>query len=507
MKTQIMKKINLLLKWCFFFLTGTFCFILNVELACAQGNSPIENSMLNQLIIESNSRSHRVSSTDSNFDGNGDSKQILPGETLVLADLDGPGIINHIWNTSASLFPYSSRALVLRIYWDNSAKPSVEVPLGDFFGVGHGAKVDFQSLPVGVSSYGRSETCFWKMPFKKHAKITLTNELSGFGPVYFYYYVDWEKVESLPENVLYFHARYKQQNKAKSGDFVILNTSGSGNFVGTVYSVLQVANGWFGEGDDRFYIDGEQSPSIQGTGTEDYFGDAWGFREFESPFHGVALYEGPLAGDRVSAYRWHIADPIHFKKSIKFTIEHKGSIVDNQGEQHSGSNERADWVSSVAFWYQTPIAFSDSEIPSVNDRLPPYQIELASNLKRKATPDKVSMEKVGIVFEPETPDGEIELEFEVKQSGSYKISAVLVDNLFGSRYQPFVDESPAGPELDMLSKGGDWREYVFGVFKLEQGKHQFKLQGKGASPGKSSLLAEKFTIGISSLILLRLEDL
>ncbi len=486
---------------------GILCFLTQTGTLTAQINPPINNSLLDQLTISSNGQSKRSSSTDSNFNGNGDSREILPGETIVLADLEGPGIIKHIWNTSASLYPFSARALVLRIYWDNSEEPSVEVPLGDFFGIGHGAKKDFQSLPVSVSSHGRAQTCFWSMPFKKHAKITLSNDLTGYGPVYFYYYIDWEKVDSLPEDVLYFHARYRQQHPAKPGDHVILNTVGRGNYVGTVYSALQVKNGWFGEGDDRFFIDGEKIPSIQGTGTEDYFGDAWGFREFAGPFQGVSLYEGPIAGDRVTAYRWHIPDPIRFKKSLKFTIEHRGSVVDNQGNKISSSGERADWISSVAFWYQTPIVFSDSDIPPVAERIPPYQVLLASSLKMKATPDKVKKEISGIHFAPETPYGEIEFEFDVKESGTYKLSAILVDDIFGGRYQPLIDNKPAGPILDMVSKGGNWTEYGFGLFKLDQGKHKFKLQGKGASPNMRPFLPEKFSVGISSIILLRLEDL
>lgn len=472
-----------------------------------QNNSTINYSLSDQLTFWSNRRTQRASSTDSNMSGNGDSKEIQPGETLVLADLEGPGIINHIWNTSASLNPFSARALVLRIYWDNNEKPSVEVPLGDFFGVGLGAKKDFQSLPVSVSSYGRSGSCFWKMPFKKHAKITLSNDLPGYGQAYFYYNLDWEKVDALPKDVLYFHARYNQQSPAKPGDHEILNTTGKGNFIGTVYSVLQTKNGWFGEGDDRFYIDGEKIPSIQGTGTEDYFGDAWGFREFSGSYHGVTLYEGPLAGDRVSAYRWHIQDPIRFSKSLKFSIEHRGSVIDNNGNKLSGSDERADWVSSVAFWYQTPIVFSDHIMPPAKERIPPYQIKLATNLKMKATPDKTTKEKAGIHFAPGTPDGKIELEFDLKESGRYKISAILVDDLFGSLYQPFIDNQKAGPALDMSSKGEDWREYDFGYFELNQGKHTFLLEGKGASESRHLALPEKYAVGISSLILLRLEDL
>ena len=491
----------------FLLIVATFCFLANPDYLPAQNKFPDGNSRFDQLTIPSKAKSKRASSTDPNFDGNGDSREIQPGETLVIADLDGPGIINHLWNTSASLNPYSARALVLRIYWDGAEKPSVEVPLGDFFGVGHGAQKDFQSLPVSVSSYGRSRSCYWKMPFKKHAKITLTNEMAGFGPVYFYYYVDWEKVDSLPEEILYFHARYNQQNPAKPGDHLILSTTGRGNYIGTVYSVLQLKTGWFGEGDDRFYVDGEKVPSIQGTGTEDYFGDAWGFREFAGSYHGVTLYEGPLEGDRVSAYRWHIEDPVRFEKSLKFTIEHKGSVVDMQGKQLSRSDERADWISSVAFWYQTPAVFSDSGIPPADKRIPPYQILLASDLKMKANPDKMAREKAGIQFLPETPDGSIEFEFEVKESGRYKISAVLVDDLFGSKYLPLIDDQPAGPVLDMASKGDDWTEYNFGYFNLDHGKHQFKLQGKGVSQGRNLALPEKYAIGISSLILLRIEDL
>lgn len=490
-----------------FLVIGGFCALIHVVPLSAQMNSSFDNSLLDQLSISSKGQSKRSSSTDENFKGNGDSKEIFPGETLVLADLEGPGIITHIWNTCASLNPFSARALILRIYWDGAEKPSIEVPLGDFFGVGHGAKKDFQSFPVSVSSLGRSRSCFWRMPFQKHAKITLSNELPGFGPVFFYYYVDWEKVDKLPDDILYFHARYHQQTPAKPGDHVILNTTGRGNYVGTVYSVHQVKNGWFGEGDDRFYIDDEVVPSIQGTGTEDYFGDSWGFREFAGSFQGVSLYEGPLAGDRVTAYRWHIPDPIRFKNSLKFSIEHRGSVIDQQGNKLSSSKERADWLSSVAFWYQMPIVFSDADMPPASERIAPYQIYIASGLKMNASPDKVRKEDVGIHFEPETPDGEIEFEFEVKESGRYKFSAVLVDGIFGGMYQPLIDDQAAGPVLDMVSKGGDWTEYSFGTFQLDQGKHRFKLIGKGASPNRRPSLPEKFSIGISSIMLLRLEDL
>lgn len=464
-------------------------------------------SMLNQLTRSSENISKRSSSTDPNFDGNGDSHEINSGETLVLADLEGPGIIRHIWNTTASLYPFSASALVLRIYWDGAQKPSVEVPLGDFFGVGFGVKKDFQSIPVSVSSYGRAQNCYWEMPFRKHARITLTNETQGYGPTYFYYYVDWDKVKSLPDDILYFHARYHQQIRAEKGDHVILNTIGKGNYVGTVYSVFQVQNGWFGEGDDRFYIDGETKPSVIGTGTEDYFGDAWGFREFAGPFHGVTNYEGPLKADRVTAYRWHIPDPVHFNKALKFTIEHRGSDVDWQGKQSSGSNERPDRISSVAFWYQTPVVYTDSPLPPAGERIPPYQITLAATLKITATPEKIKNQKEGIYFEPGTSDGQINLGFQIKKTGRYKVSAILFDDLFGGKYQPLIDGKIAGPELDMCSKGSDWKEYIFGLFDLTEGTHYLSFRCKGTSPNHQSILPDKFSIGISSLLLLNLDDL
>ncbi len=477
-------------------------------IAWGQPPSGHRSDLLVRVTQSQSGRTRRVSSTDADLHGNGDSKTILPGQTLVLADLDGPGVITHFWNTMASLNPFSGRSLVLRIYWDGAKHPSVESPLGDFFGVGHGASADFQSVPVGVSSLGRSRNCFWRMPFRKHARVTVTNENMNFGPVAFYYYLDWEQLDELPETTLYFHARYRQQFPAKPGDHVLLETTGRGHYVGTVYSAHQVKMGWFGEGDDRFFIDGEKIPSIQGTGTEDYFGDAWGFREFAGPFHGVSLFEGVMPGDRVTAYRWHLNDPIRFSKSLKASIEHRGSVYSEAtGKSLSSSGEREDWISSVAFWYQTPVATWDKPLPADEKRIAPYRILLAPSLTHRAKPDKIEKSVAGIMFQPETPDGEIEFDFEITEPGRYRISAILVDSVLGSRYQPFLDSKPLGPVLDMNSKGADWREYVFDLHDLEQGTHTFKLAGRGASPKLRTIGPRKFSVGISSLILLRMQDM
>jgi hypothetical protein len=468
---------------------------------------PVEG-ILSALTRSYESQSRRESSSNPDINSNGDDRTIKPGETLVLAELTGPGAITHMWNTVASQDPFSGRSLVLRIYWDGLEQTSVEVPLGDFFGVGQGAIANFHSLPVSVSSYGRSRSCFWRMPFRKSAKVTLSNEDRGFGPVSFYFYVDWEKLPSLPKDSLYFHASYHQAFPATPGEYVILNTKGRGHYVGTVLSVHQVQHGWFGEGDDRFYIDGEKTPSLRGTGTEDYFDDAWGFRTFAAPSHGVTVYEGPFAGDRVSAYRWHLADPVRFRTALRVAIEHRGSKVTDKGVQTSSSKERADWVSSAAFWYQTPPVSNNEPLPPAEKRVAPYRVLPAKTLSQSANPTSlVITQELGVLYAPSKPDAEIEFTFELAKAGRYHVAAVLIESVFSSRYQPFLDGRPAGPELDLCNQGEDWSWHTFDLHDLAAGKHSLKFAGRGASPKKRTLAQAQFAFGLNSLVLLRLEDM
>lgn len=465
-------------------------------------------NLFQSLTRPTDGATRRASSADPDLAKNGDAKTIHPGETLVLGDLEGPGAITHFWNTVASADPFSGRSLVLRIYWDGAEKPSVEVPLGDFFGVGHGAVATFHSLPVSVSSYGRARNCFWRMPFRKHAKVTLTNEATEYGDVSCYYYLDWEKLPELPPDVLYFHARYRQAMPAQPGDYTLLETRGRGHYVGTVYSVHEVKLGWFGEGDDRFYIDGESLPSLRGTGTEDYFGDAWGFRQFATPFYGVSLWEGVFPGDRVTAYRWHLNDPVRFRESLKVAIEHRGSLFTDAGVQTASFAERPDWISSVAFWYQTPAVAGDEPLPPADKRIAPYRVLPAKDLKMRAQPPLlVTKSERGVVYAPAKADAEIALDFEVAEKGRYQVSAVLMPTVFGARYQPFLDGEAAGPELDLCNTGADWTWYGFDLHDLEAGKHTLKFAGRGASPHKRALAPPASAIGINSIILLRLEDM
>ncbi|MBC8180185.1 DUF2961 domain-containing protein, partial [candidate division KSB1 bacterium] len=387
-----------------------FC---NLSVALIAQDLP-KSAMLDNLIYKKDFKALRESSSNKDLHKNGDAVSIDPGETIILGELQGPGIINHIWTTIASVDPFHGRSLVIRMYWDGNEKPSVETPIGDFFGVGHGALVSFESNPVSTSSYGRARNCFWKMPFRKSAKVTITNESKKYRTDSFYYYLDWQKHDSLPENVLYFHAKYRQQFPALPGDYTILETEGNGHYAGTVYSVQNVELGWFGEGDDRFYVDGEEYPSLRGTGTEDYFGDAWGFRQFDRPYYGVSLWEGYFPGDRVSAYRWHIQDPIPFKKSLKVTIEHRGSVFNDLGILLGSFVERPDWISSVAIWYQFPAATFNEPIPPADKRIAPYQIYAAKDLTIRANPESGIMKSdIALDFYPRKPDASVEFDFEI----------------------------------------------------------------------------------------------
>ncbi len=302
-------------------------------------------------------RSNRVSSFD-RTGGNDDRLNIPPGETITLAEIAGPGAIHHIWVTIAAE-PFYGRKIVLRMYWDGEDSPSVEAPIGDFFGVGHGLNRNLSSLPISCSSEGRARNCYWYMPFQQSARVTATNE-GNEAVGAFYYYIDYRELPGLPQDTPYFHAHYRQEMPCRPGkNYLICEASGRGHYVGCNLSILQTTMGWWGEGDDMIYVDGEEFPSLYGTGSEDYFSDAWGMREDENLFYGCPLQESDfLAGSKATVYRFHIPDPISFKKSIQVTIE------------HGHANDRSDLYSSVAYWYQEEPHKFYPGLPSIQERLP-----------------------------------------------------------------------------------------------------------------------------------------
>ena len=211
----------------------------------------------------------RESSYDRDWEnGNADARRLNPGETLMLADLEGPGRITHIWFTAFGNERGFPRSAIIRMYWDGSENPAVEAPLGDFFAAGHGMQVNVNSNRVATSSFGRAYNSYWSMPFRKSAKITLTNE-SESESMGLYWYIDWEK-RKIPDDVPYFYAQYRQENPVEPGkDYLIADIQGKGHYAGTVLSVRASHPGWFGEGDDRFYIDGDTIPTRHGPGSED----------------------------------------------------------------------------------------------------------------------------------------------------------------------------------------------------------------------------------------------
>jgi hypothetical protein len=273
---------------------------------------------------------------------NDDYRRIAPGETLTLVDHRGAGIVRRWWVTIAPRNDREiQRQLIVRCWWDDEPEPSVEVPVSDFFGVGFGEWRQYTSAPMNMTSGGYD--AYWPMPFRRHARITVENRSAK--PVgSFYYNVDIETRDRIPDSTLYFHAQFRRATTVRGEPVRVLEADGRGQYVGTVLS-MQPLHGrhlWFLEGNERVSVDSEPSPSIVGTGTEDYFSSGWYFDTgpYSSPYHGLTIKDS-LTG-RVSAYRWHIEDAIPFARQIRFTIE------------HGGTNDMPETdYSSVAFWYQT----------------------------------------------------------------------------------------------------------------------------------------------------------
>lgn len=284
---------------------------------------------------------------------------IEPHATITMADISGPGAIQHIWLT---VHPSWWRRLVFRIYWDDEETPSVETPLGDFFANGWCERCNIASIPVAVNPAGGFNS-YWDMPFRKKARISVENLTPDhcFG---FYYSVDYTLTE-VPENAAYFHAQWRRSNPVKYMDVHTLldGVTGQGHYVGTYIAWGVNANGWWGEGEIKFYMDGDQDwPTICGTGTEDYFGGAW---NFEHPQGQYGVYSTPYLGlpqviipdglyrsqQRFGMYRWHVQDPIRFKHDLRVTIQALGWRSAFEGAIRYLPLQ--DDIASTSFWYQT----------------------------------------------------------------------------------------------------------------------------------------------------------
>jgi hypothetical protein len=488
--------------------------------------SPLSAQILDAITRAQPGRSMRASSGNP-FD-NADSEKFAIGETKTIASLRGPGKIAHIWLTPSSMDIRYPRALVLRMYWDGATVPSVEVPMGDFFAVGNGMRANVNSLPVKVSSYGRGYNCYWQMPFRKEAKITLTNE-SDKEPASCYYQIDWVELDELPESTMYFHARYHQEYPPTMGEpYTVFEGQGRGHYVGTVLSSQNGIGHWFGEGDDLMWIDGEEQPSIQGTGTEDYFNESWNMRVHSSLFTGCTVFEPRAPDARVSAYRWHISDPIIYQKSLEFQIERRGFVMNSQGQVVSESGPRPDFWSSVSYWYQETIAEPWCEFPAYRDRvnrelvlhLPQVvdTIKHSPGVELQVNPyNRATYTKPWFRAENGSVGAWIEIPFDVKEAGRYSMSLfqhLRDDNgiwkvyIDGKEIHEAGESQIAGgyrvslvnqlaPEkinktLDFynvyrLNEHEDYiygqrRERKIGLFRFEPGIHTFRLVCVGSNP-------------------------
>ncbi|MBA4419626.1 MAG: hypothetical protein C0391_00585 [Anaerolinea sp.] len=354
-------------------------------------------SPLGGLPFIKNARSLRESSYD-RTGGNRDFWEVASGATAVMADIKGAGCIRHIWMTTRCYAPQYLRKLILEMYWDGEQNPSVRVPFGDFFGIGHATCKHYVSLPLSMvmgekrgpkGPFAAAMNCFFPMPFGTGARIQIINE-SEEQIKNLFFYIDYELYEEgAPEDMGCFHATWNRENPCKkveypsggkdpapwdlpginlTGDdnYVILNAEGKGLYVGCVLNIDNFDSSnqvytWPGEGDDMIFIDGEKwPPSLHGTGTEDYFGAAWGFPsgEYAGPYHGISLGSDVQEhAGKWSLYRFHIEDPVRFTKSIRVTIE------------HGHANDQGNDYSSVAYWYQLEPHKALPQLPEVKKRL------------------------------------------------------------------------------------------------------------------------------------------
>ena len=353
------------------------------------------NSLANLAKIKKDAKRKRISSYDingKNFDFN-----FLKGKGKIeIGNIAGPGCIKHIWVTIASRARYYLRKIVIRMWWDGEENPSVECPIGDFFGIGHSKTVNFWSVPLSMGPQdGKGFNCWFPMPFSKGARIEVENETDS--DLIIYFYIDYEEYKKLDDDLGRFHAswrrvnpcpgedyekditksvnirkrieRFSKSNRQHLNDYLVLDAEGEGHYVGChldihnlfnmkKYDNKRIRSNWPGEGDDYIEID-DGEIILYGTGTEDYFCTSWSPSQYYcSPYFGIPLPGGKNWSGKISYYRYHIEDPIYFHKNINVKIE------------HGHANQRSDDWSSTAYWYQTEPHKIFQPLLSMEERLP-----------------------------------------------------------------------------------------------------------------------------------------
>jgi len=347
--------------------------------------------MLEELSKARQGRSRRQSSWD-RTGRNRDCLTIPPGKTRVIANVKGAGVVRHIWVTIACQAEHYLRKILLRAYWDGADTPSVEVPIGDFFGVGHACVNSYSCAALNMSTHASGPgnaamNCYFPMPFAKGARFEVVNECETEPIRSFYYYIDYDELDALADDELRFHATWRREcpcdgwvankpglqpesvddsgraaNLTDEGNYLFVQTRGRGHFVGVNLSIHNLCSGWWGEGDDMFMIDGVKwPPDLHGTGSEDYFGHAWGMQPQNAfIYNGVSHHQPGMYrayNERITVYRYHLADPVVFTKSLRASIEH--------GHANTHSND----YSSTAYWYLDRIQ-KLPKMPPMPKRLP-----------------------------------------------------------------------------------------------------------------------------------------
>lgn len=348
----------------------------------------INPSALANLARKQKGKRLRISSWD-RTGGNDDRIHIPSGKKAIIAQMDQPGEIEHIWATICSdglptIEKNGLRKVILRIYWDDEKEPSVEVPLGDFFGIGHAKSKNYSCAVLSEGPQnGLGMNSWWVMPYQK-ARLEILNECQC--PLIFYYYVDYREFpEGLDSDVLRFHSQWRrvcpcsgvplsqfqkredwlfgETNLDGKDNYVLLEAKGEGHYCGCHLDIDNFnddpAWDWPGEGDDMIFIDGAKLPTLNGTGTEDYFGMAWcPTQEYTGLYNGLLYGTDPNWKGQITYYRYHILDPINFEKDIKVTIE------------HGHANHRSDDDSSTVYWYQKEPHLPFPKMLPVEERMP-----------------------------------------------------------------------------------------------------------------------------------------
>lgn len=438
---------------------------------------------------------------------NNDFRSLKPGEALTIFQHRGAGTVHRFWITIAPRTDVSILSqVILRMYWDDDQYPSVESPIGAFFGVGFGEQKDYISLPMNETSGGYN--CYWPMPFHKSARWTLTNgsdkELGAF-----YYNIDYTALKSLPRDVRHFHAQFRRENPTTPAkNYTILDTTGAGQYVGTAL-FMSGRNLVFLEGNEMVYVDGSTIPTIEGTGTEDYFSSGWYFDRgtYSAPYHGVVIKEERPA--RISAYRWHIEDPIPFTKSIRFTIE------------HGAENSQAADYSSVAYYYLA--GPSPKPFPLPADLLPSHLVlptsmaiagaVEAENLKDSATAtsgeistsymDEMDDRNVwsngrALFWGPDEKDAELTLQLPSTTGGQFQVIARVVSGPDLGIIQFVQDGKRVGEPIDLWAPKWEPKEVSIGTVTLKAGANPLTVRVVGKSPQSQEL-----GVGLDAFILKR----